>query len=315
MNKVESYFTESDSVYISDIADINLFDSAIVLSERERNRVLILGNELSIDTIVGRFGDGPNEFSDIGIIAPSDEGIYVHDPGHSVLRLYNQEFELIRSIRINTSGEYIYNLSSFKNKIYYSTSHDTVEAPIVEFDLIDETFRYHGEFLSEIENKWQRRIRSEGYIFKVGGSFVQVFPTEPQIRLLDNNFELLSVLDLTDLDLLKNSILRSEDIYLNNNSTILMLFADVFCLDQSIYLATYQDFRVDDYNSGIRFKRLLNKVIRIDYDSIKEEMEIGRIIDLSNGGGWYEQILPISNERMFAFDALTNELHEFAFQD
>ena len=302
------YLSESDSVYVSSAADMKVIDGRLFLTEFQRGRLLIFDEQFNLDTIIGRYGKGPDEFYNAASIGVINQGFYVHDVFHGQLRVYNNSLEAQGNIKLHYPDQ----ASNFalKDSVLSYAATDGQGYPIVTINLKGGEINRYGEFLEEGKDVFQKVNRSRGYVFSEGDNYLFIHSTEPLVKIYDRDFNILFQQSFADLELLNHSLRRAELTYENEKNTTLLLFEDIFRFEDRFYLATYVDSRTDDIKTNYGFKRKLNSIIEMEFDPQKLSVELKGIIDLSDGGGWYKQII-VESDRILAFDAINDELHEF----
>jgi hypothetical protein len=309
---VNKYFTPEDSVYLGTVGDFKFIHDRFLISEFENSRLLVFHEDFTLDTIVGRFGQGPGEFRMAGPVGEAFGHIYVHDIAHGKIRFYTPDFESFSDFSMPNPEEV--NSFVFSDSVVYYSSTDGLGAPIVSVSFKDNSTRRFGSFVKEGMDEFQKINRSQGYIFRLDNHFIYILATEPRAMVYDEDFNVVSTLDWSHLEILKNSLARAKLTYLNDRNTTVYLIDDVYNLGNDFYLSAYEDLKTNDSDKNYGFKRKLNKVIRLTYDASAFQLQFEEIIDLSQGGGWYGQILITKDHRLFANDGVNDQIHEFALE-
>lgn len=302
------YFTEADSVYITGVSDMQFIGDKLIMTEFERSRFLVLDDQFALDTIIGRYGKGPDEYFYIGAIGAINDGFFVHDVFNGRLRVFDESLGFVGNLKLHYPEE-VSNFA-FRDSVLSYVSLDAQGYPIVTIDLKSDSIRRYGKFLEAGRDVFQKVNRSRGYLFPVDERTVFFHSTEPLVKVYNPDFEVVFELNFADLDLLKNSLKRAELTYKNKKNTYILLFEDVFQYSERFYLTAYTDYKTNEAEKNYGFGRRLHSIIEMEYDPQKPSIELKSIIDLSDGGGWYEQII-VESDRILAFDAINDELHEF----
>lgn len=306
---VNKYFTPEDSVYLGAVGDFKFIHDRFLISEFENSRLLVFHQDFSLDTIVGRFGQGPGEFRMAGPVGEAYGRIYVHDIAHGKVRCYSPDFKYFSDFDMPNAEEV--NNFVFSDSVVYYSSTDGRGAPIVSVSLKDNSISRFGSFVKVGLDEFQKINRSQGYIFRLDNHFIYLLATEPRAIVYDLEFNVVSTLDWSHLAMLKNSLARAKLTYLNNRNTTVYLIDDVYNLGNDFYLSAYEDFKTDDPDKNYGYKRKLNKVIRLTYDNTTSQLRLEEVIDLGEGGGWYGQILITEDNKLFANDGVNDQIHEF----
>ncbi|GAB5524539.1 MAG: hypothetical protein Roseis2KO_24110 [Roseivirga sp.] len=306
---VKRYFTESDSVYLGDVGDLNFLNDQFFISESDNSRLLIFNSDFSLDTIVGRFGQGPGEYRMAGALGTAFGQFYLHDIAHGKLRFYPRSFESFNDIELLGPEEV--NSFAISDSIIYYSSTDGKGRPIVAIDLKKDSIRRYGSFIDKGLDEFQKINRSQGYIFKQDTGFIYIYKSEPKAIVYDADFRVVSELDLSHLSLFKNSLIRADMTYRNQANTTVFLIDDAFKNGNKYYLSVYEDFETDNLEKNYGFRRKLNKLIKLNYAEDVSQLQLEEIIDLSDGGGWYNEILVLSDHSLYAFDGINHEIHKF----
>lgn len=295
MKKINSF---GDSTYFSRIDGIRSWQNKFFIINAESQRIIILDTNLNFLTTVGQKGRGPGE-----ILAPTDicknkNELYITDAGNkkiSVFTKYEDNYRLKHEFEVSFS-ELRNNMcfTIIDSLIYIVSPHS--DKPIQTYSLKGKKlkrFGYNVKF--ETKNPFRKLFYIDSNP-KVG--IIAVSVTEPVIMQYNIEGNLLKRIDLSNVDILKGTIVANRKYYSSaNRNSIRPLFGN-FCLQENkLYL------KLNLNENDLENKRNKVLVLRIDKDSIYPE----RILELGNS---LVSVIGISSDtsKLLAFNDITGEL-------
>ena len=301
--KVKSYFGENSSVLITDISDIIQAWEGFVFFEKGQSKLYYIDNNLSQYIEIPEYGEGPEEYLRIVALGEVDNLVVAYDQGKNTINIYKPDFGLSHSIKLRIFDEEFFSITGYNGNLYYSVNGNFLQLDYSQG--ITNTFpiNSHG-----YNSEFEKYVRNLSYLVKIDQGFVQISPTEPIIKLYNEELRYISDIDLSSLDILEESLRRSELMKKTTLNSFLDLFADVYAVNNKVYISTYTDY----FDKNAEYKRHLNQVIELTFDS-STKGEVSRIIDFSQYDIYLKQIIVTKNGRFFAFDFLSNEIQQFAF--
>lgn len=153
----------------------------------------------------------------------------------------------------------------------------------------------------------QKDNRSLGYIYNFGKYYLFIPPTEPFIKVYDEEFKVLQELDLQNFQLIQGQLKKAQEIYLNHSQkSIVDLYRDVYFSGERLYLSFYENFIREDGSKDI----ILQKSLSIKVDEATGLLSLDAVLDLSEGKGYYSEFIIFGNE-VFAFDIQSHRIDKF----
>lgn len=301
--KVTSYFGENSSVLITDISDIIQAWEGFVFFEKGQNKLYYLDHNLSQYIEIPGYGEGPEEYLSIGALGVVDNLVVAYDQGKNTINLYQSDFRLSHSIKLRVFDEEFFSITGHNGNIYYSANGN-----FLQIDYSKGTTNTYPIHTQDYKSEFEKYVNNLSYLVKIDQGFVQISPTEPIIKLYNEELMYISNIDLSSLDILEESLRRSELMKRTSPDSFLELFADVYALNNKVYISTYTDY----FDKNAQYKRHLNQIIELSFDT-STKGEISRIIDFSQYDIYLKQIIVTKNGRFYAFDFLSNEIQQFAF--
>ena len=143
------------------------------------------------------------------------------------------------------------------------------------------------------------------YLFNEKEYIIAFRPTEPTAILYDKNFNKIKDLVIPNYGLFKNTIDDSEGIYKTGANTLVYLYGTVYNQNGNYYLPVYETSSLDKSVS-------LNKVLVIEFDYKKQELNLNEVVHLNNEG-WYQYLIINDENNLIAFDEFTYSLHHFKY--
>ena len=285
-----------DSTYFSRLDGIRSWDNKFYILHSEAQRIVVLDTNLNFITAFGQKGKGPGEFVYATNIGKHDDYLYVSDVGNlSVFKNKNGKycFEKEFKISVHTTREFMC-FTILDEQIYTISSHET--KPIQVLSLNGDKIKQFGQYV-EVDSKHYYRN-----LFYLDSSpeagIVAVSHSEPIVMHFNKNGKLLNQLDLSNLEILQETIAVNREYYktadLNSYS---FLFSNICLQKNKLYLKMVL--------RDEKMKNTRNKILVLDVEDNKIEPE--RILELEDS---FLDIICVSpdNKKLVAFDDIFGEL-------
>lgn len=299
---------ETDSLFLTDrLSDFIKTDDGYALIENNRSTVLVLDRSLKPVARLGSKGDGPEDLSNPGSTIFLNGQFAIYDSDHSRVVLINKQGEFIKTIESDYFYSMAYDFVMDDKELVFAIPEK--DKSIIVLDLLSGTTKVGNHQVVDVKNEHQRYEGNSAYMKKWDNKYFHFPPTEMTVTVLDKDFKVLDRLDLSNLDLWKTTRQRMIELYASSNNSSMQIYSDVYQDKNQFYLLAYSDYVPKDASS--EYKRTLNKVIRLSYDTVGGKLKFEEVINLSETG-YYKQLL-VEGDKIFAFDLQDFKIHEYSF--
>lgn len=303
---VKAHKIEAGDLFLTDnISDIIKFNDGYIVGEEYKSTLLHLNGDLEPVRRIGKKGDGPNELRILGALQQVGDKIAAIDQGHARVVLMNAEGKIENQIKSDYLAGEIFNVNVVNNRLTFFIADN--EEPIVVTDFEDKKLVMKPHKVLNFRSRIQARFGNKGFVKNVDDKYIYFPPTETSIELLDNDFNRLNILDFGKLEFLKPSVRRAEAVYKSVSNQTVQLYEDVYQDGNRFYLLAYSD----DISTG-EYKRSINHVIEVSYESQSSELWVSRVIELTQSRA-YTEIL-VDGDKLLAFNYQDFTLDEYSIR-
>ncbi len=287
-----------DSTYFRMIDGIRSWDNKFYLLHSEAHRIVILDTNLNFVTAFGQKGRGPGEFVYPTDISKYNQYLYIADGGAGSISIFqnkNKQYFFDKEFKLNPyTARQSMCFTIFKEQIYTISPHES--DPLQILSLNGEKINSFGQ---NVNIKTKHYYRSLFYLDsspEVG--VIAVSHSEPSVMHYNKAGKLLSQIDLSGMEILKETIAYNKEFYKTANiNSYSKLFSNI-CLEKNIlYLKMV-----------LRDEKLANTRNKILVLKIKDKkIEPEKILELDNAN---VDLICVSsdNRKLIAFDDVYGEL-------
>ncbi len=306
-NFIKSHRIESKDLNLrGKISDLIISTSGYIIGEQNKSTLLYLDKTLKPIKRVGKRGESEKELKKIGPIDSCENCVILQDIGHSRILLIDKEGSFKNEFKSALLGSSCLNIDYLDDgQVIFSVA-DPKE-PIVAVNLKNNAVTKYKREVPRKRSPIQSSIGNKGFVKNYEGHFFYFPPTETFVEIFDMDFNPIKTVEFGNLDFLKNSRRRAENIYRTSNNQTLKYYNDVYQDGNKFYLIAY----TDQIPTPGNYKRALHHVIEFQFS--ESDFSLSRVIQLKEDK-YYTQIL-VDNDRLLAFNLKDFLIDEYYIGD
>ncbi len=299
-----------DGRYISDVRGLTNDENYIYISEYNLNQIFkISKNSLKLESVYGRYGEGPGELTGASEIYIENGMLYVENDFKRAIEKYNTSNKShVKTIKLPNSlndADFILNFLVKEGSCYISTV-SSKSTSINTFDENGQITQKGGEVFTFDDNMSQFLIRNGRHLSMLGSDkIIAVSNNLPIIELYDLSLNIKNVYDYTNAsELIQKNI---EHINLKSNTddenSYRILAKDISTYKNKLYIL----FSI--YGDGFGFRQ--NKLIVFN---IKEnDIVFDNILALDENSIY--NAITVDKNSIIAFNYTTSSIQIFSKYD
>lgn len=297
LEKVNVIDQFTDSTFFSDIRSISSQNDTFYLSDYKRNQIIVLDNNLKLNSTIGVAGDGPGEFSGAAEIFIKNDTIYAMNDFKRSIELFNVNGTHLGSIVPNANLSTHKNFIVDKSKIIIPSL--SRSNSLANFDMNSADIHLFGDLIP-FETETATYIKNDRYLLQLKGKLISISDNKPIIEVYDcDNKKKEFEYSFAENRLVRNKIKFTEKSK-QEESSYYELVSDVSLDKNNIYLL------LNTYNNSLE-KIEANRILKLEFsaDGFKEK----QILDLGEDV-WIKSFSVCKNE-ILAYDSLNGNLIKY----
>lgn len=276
----------SDTLFFSKVAKMQTYNDKIYCMDSYQEQIFVLDKNLQLKQVIGKKGEGPDEFKNLSGIFVSQEGIYILDSGNVCLFLYKNTDSLIRVHNFTIDEYFIMPEFRFlleKDTSFIIAASDTKKA-FANFDLKHNVNSFWGERFS-FNSDTHNRIRNGRNLLKTKDLFVSVSDNMPVVEIYD----ICTKRKIKDFDFSEISYVSKQLEYAEvKNHSYYVLIQDAYIDEDKLYMLISEKMNDSFYT---------NLVLVF---ALKEKCELTRILRFP--GNIYSTLC-VNNDTIYAYNS------------
>ncbi|WP_339695137.1 6-bladed beta-propeller [uncultured Roseivirga sp.] len=288
-----------DSIFFSRIEDIEFSDDEFYYLDGKTGLIGIFSYDLIFKRLMQTVGPGPEEVNAAGNFTLSNGSIYIFDNGSGSVKEYttqdsrfNQAYKL-PAIGISTD------FSVFGNSLYISDFRS--EKPLLSYSMDNGELKRFG-----LGRKWSNKsFDVERHILSdINDNLIVAYQSDsPTIELYSKTGQLMQSLDLSYLEIFKNSLVKYKEQVLPQRNTSMIIIRDVQLVGDNLY-ALITSHNVE---GNVSFNKILKCSI--------SDSEIKPILIYQLNLTGYYLSFSVGKNKLVAFNYSTQSIEQFSLNN
>ena len=238
-SEIESYIVSEwienwgDSIFISQVKSLQMCNGKLYFIDQYISEIFEMDKNFELKQMIGRKGEGPNDFIYISSMSVLDSLFYVYDSGRASV------------ICCNRKGQFLgqYKLADYRTPPYFRfaindsnliISNEREKQAFLEYNMQTQVVAFWGEKIP-LSDEMQYRIRNGRNILSYKDKYISVPNSFPFVEVYDKrNRQLLKKYDYSDVELIRQSILKNKN-NVKSNSHYWIAF-DAYVENDNLYL-------------------------------------------------------------------------------
>ncbi|WP_042373228.1 6-bladed beta-propeller [Bacteroides neonati] len=236
-----------DSSYFSQIQCMQFYNGKVYLLDSKRRDIAILDSTLQTIEMIGRIGDGPEDFQMPLKFYMDKDTLYLLDGGSGSIKLFNNN-QYITQYKLPSGLDERF--AKKQNELYIPSVTDSSSILSVRIQNSNSSFEYWGE-LTAFESGKQTRLRNNRELLQEGNFLYAVSDNKFIVEKYDlNNKKVFECYDFSEVELIKRNInfINSHSI----ENSYYVSIEDAYIERENLYLL-YSTF-VDSYKTNTLLK-------------------------------------------------------------
>ena len=279
--------------FVSEVFTMDFFDDHLYIGDKGSCRIVATNESLHVVNLFGKKGQGPGEFTYLEKIYIDEGRIHAFNGGLYRLEVFSLDGEIENSV-VFPSVMFTQAFFVKDSTLFVSTTRN--EQAITAFSL-DGSQKFGFGKLLDLPSQKESLARSDRHLqpitIKEEPYILAVFVSEPRMELYSMKGDLLSTMDLSDMEqFASHTVFRDEQYQKdsNNRRNTYILFQDVVVREDRVYLLYVDRERMPRSImvgtvdlKGFR----LNEEIHAADDKMKKTRFFGTAFTLGNNGDIY----------------------------
>lgn len=222
-----------DSIFLSKVKSLQIKNNELCFCDQYLSKLFVLDKKLNLKQMIGKKGEGPDEFIHIGTMFVLDSIFYVYDVGRASVVCCNRKGEFLEQYKladylIPPYFRFIVNDSSF------IISSEKEKQAFLEYNMQTKIASFWGEKTS-FANEKQYQIRNGRYILNYEDKYLSISNNLPFVEVYDRQSkQLLNKLDYSDVEIIQDVLFENKTNI--NSSSYNWLVFDACVEDDCLYL-------------------------------------------------------------------------------